>query len=212
MGLVFLRERQGIACTQIENFAIDAGAGVAVAKGLIEDTGARWTASTRYRRQQLKAGAGSQGRELIGNLPRGLELYCAAALWAVARAGMSEENAKIVEYLGDGAHRRTGVPADGLLLDGDGRIKSEDVIDLRAFHLLQEAAGKGREALHVAAPAFGVERVEGQGGFAAAADARDDHELEAGNRDVDVLQVVLPGPANYDVARIMRGVRDGNGG
>ena len=56
-----------------------------------------------------------------------------------------------------------------------------------------ELAGVGRERLDVAALTLGVERVESQRRLAAARDAGDDHQLEARQRQVNVLEVVFLG-------------------
>jgi hypothetical protein len=64
------------------------------------------------------------------------------------------------------------------------------VVDVGLFHHAQELAGVGRQGLHVAALALGVQRVEGQGGLARAGQARDHHQLVAGDVEIDVLEVV----------------------
>ncbi len=82
-----------------------------------------------------------------------------------------EEDPEIVVDLGGGGHGGAGVAGGAALLDGDGRREALDVLHVRLVHQFQELAGVGREALHVAALALGVEDVEGQGGFAGPADA-----------------------------------------
>lgn len=59
-----------------------------------------------------------------------------------------------------------------------------DVVDFWFFQLAQELPGIGGAAFDVAPLLFGVDGVEGEGGFAAAADAGEDDELVAGDGDV----------------------------
>ena len=87
------------------------------------------------------------------------------------------------------------------MLDGDGRAEATDIVYPWLLHLSQELAGVGRKALHVAPLPFGIQGIEGQGGFTAAADSREDHQLVAWYRDVDMLQVVLLCAAYDDVLR-----------
>jgi hypothetical protein len=56
--------------------------------------------------------------------------------------------------------------------------------------VLQKLAGVGGQAFHIAALAFGVQRVKGQAGLAGATQARDHHQLVAWDVEVDILQVV----------------------
>ena len=117
---------------------------------------------------------------------------------AVRLAQPRHENPQVVVDLGDradGAPRRV---ARVLLLDGDGRREALDVVHLRLLHLADELPGVGAEALDVAPLALGVDRVHGQRGLARAARAAADGQLVAGDVDVDVLEVVLPGAADLD--------------
>ena len=91
-----------------------------------------------------------------------------------------------------------GLRLRALLVDRDRRRESVDVVDVRLLHLPQELAGIGGERFDVAALALGVDRVEGQRLLAGAGQPGDDDELVARDLDVDVLEVVLPGPAHAD--------------
>ena len=46
--------------------------------------------------------------------------------------------------------------------------------------------------------AFGVERVEGEGGFAAAGGAGDDGEFADGDFEIEIFEIVLPGSPDAD--------------
>ena len=74
--------------------------------------------------------------------------------------------------------------ATWLLLDGDGRRQAVDGVHVRLLHLVEELPGVGGEGFDVPALPFGVDGVEGQGGFPGTAQAGNDDELVA--RDVDV--------------------------
>jgi hypothetical protein len=87
----------------------------------------------------------------------------------------------------------------GFLLDGNGGRQAFDVIDIRLFHQGQELAGIGRQGFNIAALAFGIEGVEGEGGLAGAGQAGNHHELVAGQVEVDVLEVVGACAANLDL-------------
>ena len=113
-------------------------------------------------------------------------------------ADPGEKDAEIIVGFGDRGHGRARVLGGRLLLDGDGRGDALDEVGVGLVHPLQELAGVGRERFDVAALAFGVEGVEGQGGFPRAADAGDDDELVEGDVQVDVLQVVDPDAAEND--------------
>ena len=79
---------------------------------------------------------------------------------------------------------------------------------LRLLHLADELPGVGAEAFDVAPLALGIDRVHGQRGLARSARPAADGQLVAGNIDVDVLEVVLPGAADLDEAGGV-GVRNG---
>ena len=122
----------------------------------------------------------------------------AAALVAVRRADVGEQQAQVVVDLGDRADGGPGVRGGGLLLDGDRRGEAVDQVDVGLLHLLEELAGVRRQRLDVAALPLGVDRVEGERRLARAGQAGDHDELAARQVNVDVLEVVHPRAANRD--------------
>src|SRR5690606_32122691 len=74
-----------------------------------------------------------------------------------------------------------------------------DRVDVGLLHQPEELAGVRGKRLHVAPLALGVDGIESERGFPAAAQASDDGEAVAGDGDVDVLQVVFAGAANDEV-------------
>src|SRR5690606_30919221 len=101
--------------------------------------------------------------------------------------------------LGDGAYRGTRVVGRRLLVDRDGGGEAIDVVDVGLFHEAQELASVGGERLDVAALAFSVDGVEGEGGLPGTREAGNDDELVARDSHFDVLEVVFAGAANMDV-------------
>ena len=87
-------------------------------------------------------------------------------LGAMRRAGAGKQQAQVVVDFGDGADRGTWVVAGGFLLDGNGGRQAFDQIHIGLVHALQKLPRIGREAFHIAALAFGIQRVKGQTGFA----------------------------------------------
>ena len=87
------------------------------------------------------------------------------------------------------------------MLDGDGGREAVDGVDVGALHLVEELAGVGGKGFDVAALAFGVNGVEGEGGLAGAGEAGDHGEGIAQDGDGDVAQVVLASSADVDVGQ-----------
>ena len=80
------------------------------------------------------------------------------------------------------------------------------MVDVGFFDALEELAGVGGEAFDVAALTFGVDGVEGQRGFARAADTADDSEGVVGNVDVDALEVVGSCTADCNLVEVLLGL------
>ena len=71
--------------------------------------------------------------------------------------------------------------------------------DLGLLHQFEELPGIGREALDITTLALGIDRVEGERGFARARQAGDHDEAVARQLDIDVLEIVLPRAADSDL-------------
>ena len=144
--------------------------------------------------------AGGEGGDALDDLLGGLAGDGAVAVGAVGLADGGVEQAEVVVDLGDGADGGAGAAGGGLLLDGDGGGEAVDGVDVGALHLVEELAGVGGEGFDVAALAFGVDGVEGEGGLAGAGEAGDHGEGVARDADVDVTQIVLARAADGDVS------------
>jgi len=87
-----------------------------------------------------------------------------------------------------------GLRRGGFSLDGDGGRQAVDLVEVRLLHHLQELPGIGREALHVAALALGINSVEGERRLAGAGEAGEHHEPVARDLDVDILRLCSRAP------------------
>ena len=82
-----------------------------------------------------------------------------------------------------------------------------DVVDVGLLHEPEELAGVGGERLYITPLTLRVDRVEGEGGLAGSAEAGDDHQPIARDRDGDVLEVVLARSNDGDAVRRQRAPR-----
>ncbi len=190
-----------LAIQQFPHLAVHPHAGVAVGAGLGEYVLESALAVAGQRGQHLEARARRQRCHALHDLLRRLSAHLAPTLRTVGRADAGEEHPQIIVDLGHRAHRRTRVLAHRLLLDGNGRAQAADEVHLGLLHLADELPGVGRKRLDVAPLPLGVEGVEGQAGLAAAGDAGDDHQLEARQAHVNVLQVVFLGTTDENLFR-----------
>ena len=87
----------------------------------------------------------------------------------------------------DGRPARAGAGRGGY---GDGRRNAVDPLGRRLFQPLEKLTGVRRKALDIAALPFGVERVESQAAFAAAADAAEHDQPPLRQVEIDVLEIV----------------------
>jgi hypothetical protein len=184
---------------ELMHHAIDAHPHEALGAQFGEQVGLLALAAADHRGDDHQLGVFGQGQHRVDHLRDALGFEgVLRVVGAVGRAGAGVEQAQVVVDLGDGAHRGARVVAGGLLLDGDGRRQALDQVHVGLFHQLQELPRVGRQALHIAALALGVERVEGQRALAGAGQAGDHGELVARDVEGDVLQVVGAGTADSD--------------
>ena len=103
-----------------------------------------------------------------------------------------------VAEFGHRADRRARRADRVALLDGDGRADVLRGVERRRGQQFEELTDVRAERLDVAALPFGVQRIEDQGGFARAAEARHHDQLADRDVDVEALQVVLADAAEAD--------------
>jgi hypothetical protein len=155
-------------------------------------------AGRHQRRQQHAVLALRQLQHLVHHLAHRLRGEVDAVVGAARDAGAGVQQAQVVVDFCDRAHGGARVVAGGLLLDRDGRRQALDGVDVGFVHHRQELPGIGRQRLHVAALALGIEGVEGQRGLARARQAGDDDQPVTRQVDIDVGQVVGAGAADAD--------------
>src|SRR5687768_4245977 len=151
------------------------------------------------RSEHFDPGAFRPGEHGVRDLCGALARDWTSVVRAVRRARARPEQAQVVVDLGDGADRGSGVLSCGLLLDRDGRREPLDRIHIRLLHEAEELPGIRGQRLDVATLPLGVNRVEGERRLARAGEAGDHGQPIPGNRDGDVLEVVLAGAADDEV-------------
>jgi hypothetical protein len=104
---------------------------------------------------------------------------------------LGEELADVVEHAGVGGRVRTRRAADGRLVDVDHLVEVLDALDLAV------PAGQGLGPVQLLGQRAQQDVVD-QRRLARARDAGDRHQAAERERDVDVLEVVLPGAAHGD--------------
>ena len=157
-------------------------------------------AAAHHGREQIEPGALGQRHHPVDHLRNGLAFDRQPGRRRIGHAHARPQQPHVVVDLGDGADGRTRVARGGLLLDRDGRGEAVDLVDVRLLHHLQELAGVGGERFHVAALALGIDRVEGERGFARARKPGEHHQLVARDFEIDVLEIVFAGAADRDHA------------
>src|SRR5579883_3064114 len=193
---VFLLLIQFDFIAQINNVAINAHTDVAGAAHLVEDILIFALAPLYQRCQQHDARAFGQSEDSINDLLDGLLAHLAPALWAMLVADARIEQAQIVMNLRHRADRRARVVRRSLLINRDRGGEAIDMVDVRFLHLVQELAGIGGKRLDIAALPLGENGVKGQAALARPGEARDDHQLIAGDRHIDILQIMFASAAN----------------
>jgi hypothetical protein len=141
----------------------------------------------------------TQGEEGGNDLVDCVVLDDATTVQAGDGAAAGVEEAEVVVDLGGGGYGRAGIAGLVLLLDRNGGGESVHVIDVRFFDALEELAGVGGERFDVAALAFSVDGVEGEGRLAGATDAGDNGQSVVRDIDVNSLEVVGASAADCDL-------------
>ena len=185
---------------QFQDLAVDPHPAVALVAQALQELLVLAFAVHHHRGQKGDAAAFGQAEDLVHHLGDAQGGDGPAAAVTVRGAHPGEEDPQVVIDFGGGGHGGARVAGGAALLDGDGGRETLDVLHVRLIHEFQELPGVGREGLDIAPLALGVKDVEGQGGFAGAADAGDDDKAVPGQLHVDVLEIVFPGAPDNDLA------------
>ncbi|MPM67874.1 hypothetical protein SDC9_114799 [bioreactor metagenome] len=178
--------------------AIDAKAHIAQRLHLREQLDELALLLPGHGRQQHDARVLGQREHGVHHLAHGLHRQRQVMIGAERRTRARIQQAQVIMDLGDRAHRGARVVAGGLLLDADGGRQAFDQVHVRLVEPPQKLARIGRQALHIAPLALGIQRVERQAGLARARQPGDHHQLVARNVQVDVLQIVRARTADAD--------------
>ena len=195
--LLLLVERRRLG--QRVGLAVDPDPGEALGLELAEEVDVLPLAAADHRGEHLEAGALLELHDPVDDLLRGLPGDRLAAGRAVRPAGAGVEQAEVVVDLGDRADRRARVLRGRLLVDGDRRGQPLDEVDVGLVHLAEELPRVRRQRLDVPALALGEDRVEREAGLAGAGQPGEDDEGVARQVERDVLEVVLPRPADDEL-------------
>ena len=125
-------------------------------------------AAARNRRQDEQARAFLKLQHTVNHLADRLAFDRQSRGRRIGDADAREQQAHVVVDFGDGADRRARIARCGLLLDRNGGRQAVDLVDVGLLHHFQKLAGIGRERLHIAALALGIDRVKRERGFARA--------------------------------------------
>ena len=148
------------------------------------------------RRANFEPGVGRPAQNDVGDLGGALSLHGPPAVRTMRRPRASPEQTQIVVDLRDRSDGRAGIVPRRLLLDRDRRRQPLDGVNVGLFHEAEKLPRIRGQRLDVSALSFGVDRVEGKRRLARARQAGHDRQPVAGDRHVDVAEVVLPRTAN----------------
>ncbi|MNM75939.1 hypothetical protein D3C81_877420 [compost metagenome] len=184
---------------EFEQLAVDPRTDKALGAQFFEDRQVFTLALANHRRQQHQLAAFWLGQHQVDHLADGLCFQRDVMVRAARGADAGVKQTQVVVDFSDGADGRTRVVRGRLLLDGNRRRQTFDGVDVGFFHHRQELPGIGRQRFDIAALAFGVQGIEGQGRLAGTGQAGNDDQLVPGQGQVDVLQVVGSCPTNQDL-------------
>ncbi len=148
------------------------------------------------RRHQQDAAPLRHRQHLVDDLIRRLRPHRCAAFRAMHHAQSRDQDAEVIVNLGDrtdGASRRM---PDVLLLQRHRGGQAFDPLDHGLLRLADELTGVGRQRFDIPALPLGIDGVHRQRRLAAAAGAAKHRHRVAGDRQIDMLQVVLRGTLN----------------
>ena len=143
-------------------FSVNAYALKALFAHLFEQFPVVSLAGAHDRGKQHQPGAFGERRNLVDNLIVGLLAHGRAGDVRIRRSSPRKKQPEEVVDFRDRTYRRPGIAAHRFLVDSDHGRKAIDEIHVGPLHHAQELSGVGAQAFHVAATAFGVNRVEGQ--------------------------------------------------
>jgi hypothetical protein len=184
---------------KLVQLAVDPDTGEAALGQLFEHPPVLALASPHHWREHHEARLLGEGKYLLDHLLRRRGGDGEATDVAVRPPCAGVEQTQVVVDLRYRGDRGAGVVGRGLLVDGDSRRETVDVVDVGLIHLAEELPGVGREALHVAALPLRVDGVECKRRLAATREPGHHHHHIARHGDRYVLEVVFARPPHDDL-------------
>lgn len=190
-----LFEHRQIFSVERDDLPVDAGADESFVADRIEHVAVLALFAADERGQNHHLPSRLQGEQLLRDRLGRLRLELPPAVRTVRNPDMRIQQAQIIINFGHGCDRRPRRAAGRSLFDRDCRREALDMFDLRLLHPVEELPGVGGEAFDVTPLSFRIKRVERERRFPGAREPGDDDELIAGNRHIDVFQIMLRRPA-----------------
>src|SRR5208282_1082749 len=154
-------------------------------------------------RQEVETSTRWERQDAVDHLRDGLALDRQTRGRRIGHADPRPQKPHVIVDFGDGADRRARIARGGFLLDRNRRRQAVDLVDVWLLHHFQELPRIGRQALDIAALAFGIDGVEGERGFARAGQPGEHDQPIARNVEIDVLEIVLARAADRNHATIL---------
>ena len=147
---------------EVDDLAVDAHAHIAFAADVVENllVLALLAANDLCHDQELRALG--QSLKLVHHLIDRLLRDGLAALRTMRAAGAREHQSHVVVNLRHRADGRARVAARRLLVDGNRRRKSLDIVNIGLVHLTKELPCVGRQRLHIASLSLGINRIKSE--------------------------------------------------
>ena len=171
---------------------------VACTAGALKDLLVHALPPADHRRDDLELRPLLERHDLVHHLIHRLLRDDAPAVRAVRNADAGIEQPEMIIDLRHGADRGTRVPVCRFLIDRYSRGEAGYIVDIRLLHLPQELPRVGGQRLHVAALPLGINGIESQRTLSGAGQPGHDHQLIARDIEADILEIMLPCPADAD--------------
>src|SRR3990172_6528520 len=184
--------------SEVDRFAVDAGAAVAEAARPVDDFFVKPFAPAHDGAQDHDLFAAIATADAVEDLAARERANLPAALDAMLLADLGVEQTEIMKDLSDRRHRRVSSALAQPLFDGDGGWNAGEQINVGPRHDLEKLARISGQAVGVAPLPPGPNDIEGERRFAGAAQAGDHHEAVARDVEADVLEVMLLGADDHD--------------
>ena len=116
------------------------------------------------------------------------------------------KNPQVIIDFCQSSHGRTRTPTDALLIDRDRRGEIFYLIHIRLSGGFEQVLRIGGKAFHIPPVPFGIDGIEGHGGFSRSGKTCDHDEFIARNIEIYVLEIVDAGSLDdYLVSQLLWG-------